>query len=174
MLTVFQSGEASFDLPMGLWISSGLLAKAFHVNLGNDRPNVQYNVVEMENAQDFDALMRVLNIAPNARLEDILKTLIFANTRKLTQRIWRYLRDGLGERFHDGIDFLHAGRRFRGRKHVMKRFEDGEVRILIATEVAEMVRILYVATSMRILNGIVRVRTYLTLRESFSLALRHL
>lgn len=108
---------------------------SFHINLGNDRPNIAYKVVEVENSQDFASLLDVLQIGQVGSPEDIPKTLIFADTRNMVQRIWRYLREQLGETYHGVIDFLHAYRRQRGRQHAMKRFETGGIRILVATEV---------------------------------------
>lgn len=111
---------------------------SFHINLGNDRPNIAYKVVEVENSQDFASLLDVLQIGQVGSPEDIPKTLIFADTRNMVQRIWRYLREQLGETYHGVIDFLHAYRRQRGRQHAMKRFETGGIRILVATEAAGM------------------------------------
>ncbi|KAH9910594.1 hypothetical protein B0H21DRAFT_704954, partial [Amylocystis lapponica] len=112
--------------------------KSFHLNLGNDRANIKTNVVEIEGSSDFEALERTLDLGNVNCAEDIPKTLIFANTRNQTQRVWQFLRERLPKTLHHTLDFLHAFRRQRGRQHVMEKFERGTVRILVSTEAAGM------------------------------------
>lgn len=115
---------------------------AYHLNLGNDRPNIKPSVVEIDNTQDYAALLSELMVDVEKSPTEIPKTLIFTSTRNATQQIWRYLREKLPKSFHASIDFLHAFRKRWGKDSVMDRFESGEVRILISTEAAGMVSVI--------------------------------
>ncbi len=115
-------------------------AKAFYLNLGNDRPNIMQRVIQMDGADDFDALDRLLGLQKASFPSDIPKTLIFVNTRNMTQRVWRHLRKQLAPLLQDSIDYLYALRARRSRRHVMEKFTSGNIKVLIATEAAGMVR----------------------------------
>ena len=115
--------------------------RLFHLNLGNDRPNVKQRVVRMKNAEDFETLDRTLDILQRAAVpSDIRKTLVFANTRTMTLRIWQHLRDTFRHLPPEAIGFLHANRRKRARQRVMNEFISGKIRLLVSTEVTGMVR----------------------------------
>ncbi|TFY64233.1 hypothetical protein EVJ58_g2763 [Rhodofomes roseus] len=112
---------------------------SYHVNLGNDRPNIKQVVIEMKSKDDFDVLNMVLEPDSISAPSDIPKTLIFANTRNATMQIWRHICEMLDGRVDkECFDFLHAYRRRRGRERVMQRFLEGKIRILVATEAAGM------------------------------------
>ncbi|KAH9918157.1 P-loop containing nucleoside triphosphate hydrolase protein [Fomitopsis serialis] len=112
---------------------------SYHLNLGNDRPNIKQVVVEMKSKDDLDILDTVLDLESISASTEVPKTLIFANTRAATMQIWRHIREKLNGRMdEDQIDFLHAYRRRRGRERVMQRFREGDIRILVATEAAGM------------------------------------
>ncbi|KAI0350269.1 P-loop containing nucleoside triphosphate hydrolase protein [Trametes cingulata] len=112
--------------------------KGYYLNLGNDRPNIFFQVVQMEHSEDISALDALLELEHAALPSDIPKTLIFVNTRAMTQRIWRHLLQQLPTYLRSYIDFLHAFRRRRGRQRVMNKFTNGDVKILVATEAAGM------------------------------------
>ena len=115
------------------------LGKSFFLNLGNRRPNITTSVVQMDNANDFKALLNVLPTQEEIFLPSSLKTLVFANAVKVTQSLVREVRDHYGSAFRDKVDFLHAHRTKKEKNRVMKCFRRGQVRILIATEAAGMV-----------------------------------
>ncbi|KAH9923379.1 uncharacterized protein B0H18DRAFT_878765, partial [Fomitopsis serialis] len=104
--------------------------KSFHLNLGNDRPNVQQRIVRMKNSEDYSALDSIIEVPTDAAPSDIPKTLMFVNTRQMTQCVWHHL--------HDAIGFLHANRRQKVRQHVMEEFISSKICILVSTEATGM------------------------------------
>ena len=117
---------------------------AYYLNLGNNRPNIYQQVSTLENSNDFAALNALLPLRSVSCAADIPKTLIFANTRRMTLHIWSHLCQQLRLPTVGRlpIAFLHAYRRRRARIKVMEAFTSGEVRILVATEAAGMVSLL--------------------------------
>lgn len=115
-------------------------ARTFEINLGNDRASLTLAVIDMNHACD----LRNLRPAIQEGLDggELVKMMIFFNTRELTYRAAHRLRELLPEEFHAQIDFLHAGRSRRARAQVLRRFRRGEIKIkiLCATEAAGMVR----------------------------------
>ena len=131
------------------------IEKSFFLNLGNRRPNITTSVVQMDNAKDFKALLNVLPTPEEIFLPSSPKTLVFANTVKVTQSLVQEVRDHYGSALHDKVDFLHAHRTKKAKNRVMKCFRRGQVRILIATEAAGMVsffRLHYIACQVLISN----------------------
>ncbi|PIL28157.1 transporter [Ganoderma sinense ZZ0214-1] len=115
-------------------------ATSFYLNLGNNRANIYLQVFALENSLDFAALDALLPLGTVSRAADVPKTIIFANSRRMTLRIWSYLCEKLRLPVAGRlpIAFLHAYRRQRARVRVMDAFVSGEVRILVATEAAGM------------------------------------
>lgn len=113
--------------------------KAFYLNLGNDRPNVTPSVIEMKNQKDFEALKNLVAVGITSP-DDLTKTIIFTNSIRLTMQIRRYLREILPSSCHSYVDAFHALRASKAKHRVMKNFRAGNVKILVATEAAGMVR----------------------------------
>ncbi|KAJ7572842.1 P-loop containing nucleoside triphosphate hydrolase protein [Mycena floridula] len=105
----------------------------FHLNLGNDRVNIASEVHRMHGTKDFDALDAQLNMHPTDPSR-IKKTLVFTNTVKLCQSLPRQLKEKYSELPEGTIDFLHAYRSRRDKRKVLKRFRQGKIRVLFATE----------------------------------------
>nr|GAT54640.1 predicted protein [Mycena chlorophos] len=103
------------------------LTDAFFVNLGNDRPNITPSIVFINAEPEVSG--------PN----DLLKTIIFVNTIKLTHHICQYLRKVYGGRFDGVFAPFHAHRSICAKKTVVRQFRDGRVCVWIATEAAGMV-----------------------------------
>ncbi len=120
-------------------------ATSFYLNLGNDRSNIYQAVTLMNSSKDYAALDKLLPLRDVARSSEIPKTLVFVNTRKDTMHVWRYLTEQLRLPYTgpSPLEFLHAYRRRRARQKVMDSFEQGIVRVLVATEAAGMVRTLF-------------------------------
>ncbi|KAJ7577329.1 P-loop containing nucleoside triphosphate hydrolase protein [Mycena floridula] len=110
---------------------------SFHLNLDNDRPNILTEVHCMKNAKDFDALLKHLDMHPSDPSQ-IKKTLVFTNAVHLTQSLCQQLKQKHPDLPPGSIDFLHANRSKRDKKKAMKRFRDGDIRILFATEAVGM------------------------------------
>ncbi|KAI0369783.1 P-loop containing nucleoside triphosphate hydrolase protein, partial [Pilatotrama ljubarskyi] len=107
---------------------------AFFLNLGNDRPNVKMSVRVMQSTDDYAALDELLRLEDAVYPEDITKALIFVNTRDDAMRIWRYIRTKLTAYLLDSVDFVHALRTNAAQHDAIRRFVNGSVRCLVATE----------------------------------------
>jgi len=112
--------------------------KCFHLNLGNDRPNIETRVFQMKSSHDIDALFSLIDFDVDAP-ELLTKTLVFVNDRRTAQSVCDKLRHLLPSCLKGSVDFLTALRSRRSKRIVTKNFADGFTRILIATEVYGMV-----------------------------------
>jgi superfamily II DNA helicase RecQ len=111
---------------------------SFYLNLGNDRPNVAMSVQQINGSDDYEALRPLL--ANNVtKTDDMTKTIVFTNTVNGTQTTCKRVRQFFPKSLCKYVDFLHAHRTPRAKKRVMRRFRQGRVKILIATEAAGMV-----------------------------------
>lgn len=113
--------------------------RAFYLNLGNNRPNIKLRMKLMSGSDDYGALEQELNLANVHHPDEIPKTIIFMQERRDAQDLWRYLRNHINSTLWPSIDFVHALRTNAAREWVLRRFREGEVRILIATECVAMV-----------------------------------
>ena len=114
------------------------LDESYFINLGNDRPNITQHVRFIDSAHDYSALKDLLSV--NAKKpDDIVKTIVFVNSRNGTQEVCREVRKLLPRHLRKHVDFLHAVRKDRTKRRIMRRFRNGRIRILIATEAAGMV-----------------------------------
>lgn len=104
---------------------------SFFLNLGNDRPNLAMHTQEIRASDDYEALRPLLS------LEE--KSIVFCNSVKGTQLTCKKVREFFSKSDRRKIDYLHALRTPRARARVMRRFRQGKVKILIATEAAGMV-----------------------------------
>ncbi len=109
----------------------------FLVNLGNDRANITTIVCRMDSAKNFNALDFVANEAFAGK--ELIRTIIYVNTRDLALDVWLYLKALLPAEYQDQTEFIHGRRRTRAKIRVMRKFRRGGVKILCATEVAGMV-----------------------------------
>ncbi|KAI5891101.1 P-loop containing nucleoside triphosphate hydrolase protein [Schizophyllum commune H4-8] len=113
------------------------LDESYFINLGNDRPNITQHVRFIDSAHDYSALKELLSV--NAKKpDDIVKTIVFVNSRNGTQEVCREVRKLLPRHLRKHVDFLHAVRKDRTKRRIMRRFRNGRIRILIATEAAGM------------------------------------
>lgn len=113
---------------------------SFHLNLGNDRPNIAMFTQEIHGSDDYEALQPYL--ADNVKtVEDIKKkkTIVFTNTVNGTQMTCKKVRQMFPKPLRRYIDYLHSHRTSRAKARVIRRFRNGKVTILIATEAAGMV-----------------------------------
>jgi superfamily II DNA helicase RecQ len=117
-----------------------ILKDAFFLNLGNHRPNIITSVIHMDGSSDYKAIHGILPDPTTISTEaNLPKTLIFTNAVNLTQVVSRDLRLHYGASIRQHISFLHAHRTTKAKNRVMKRFKNGTIRILVATEAAGMV-----------------------------------
>ncbi|OSC97242.1 P-loop containing nucleoside triphosphate hydrolase protein [Trametes coccinea BRFM310] len=111
---------------------------AFYINLGNDRRNIKLTVGFIQNSSDYGALDKLLCVEEIFFPSDMPKTLIFVNTRDDAQRIWRHVRQRLQSHLFDIVDYLHAPRTQSAQIDCMRRFNDGSLRCLVATDAVGM------------------------------------
>ena len=111
---------------------------SFYLNLGNDRPNVAMSVQQINGSDDYEAL-RPLLASNVTKAENMTKTIVFTNTVNGTQTTCKQVRQFFPKPLHKYVDFLHAHCTPSAKRHVMRRFRQGKVKILIATEAAGMV-----------------------------------
>lgn len=104
---------------------------SFHLNLGNDRPNISTAVIHMDGSEDFEALRPLLDLSK--------KQIVFTNSRKAAQLGCKRVRQFYARNLRGQVDYLHAYRTAKAKARVMRRFRQGKIRILIATEAAGMV-----------------------------------
>ncbi|KAL4255137.1 hypothetical protein AB1N83_012918 [Pleurotus pulmonarius] len=110
---------------------------SFHLNLGNDRPNIATSVRRMKNSTDFKALRSFINTEATSCV-DIPKTLVFGNSINTVQAMCKKVRSWLHPSLHQHARYIHALLSSRARRRIMKRFRTGQVLLLFATEVAGM------------------------------------
>ncbi len=113
---------------------------SFFLNLGNDRPNIDFSVRNIKAADDFTALQPLLTRRPvPSTRNDVIKTIIFVNAVATSQLITRAVRRWFPPHLRQHVQYLHAHRSSRAKHKTMQRFREGKIMILIATEAAGMV-----------------------------------
>jgi len=113
----------------------------FLVNLGNDRRNITTILCRMRGAaSDLQALDFTVDEARSGL--PLKRTIIFFNSRELTQQGYRHLQRQLPTSQKAEIGFLHAFRSTPSKNLILKLFREGTVKILCATEAAGMVCLL--------------------------------
>jgi len=114
---------------------------SFHLNLGNDRPNIAYSAIPIDSSSDYDALRAHLCRTPNPTCrEDIKKSALFGNTVMGVQVTTRKIREWLPNHLKSCVGYVYSIRTSGARRRVMERFRKGEILILVCTESAGMVR----------------------------------
>jgi len=114
-------------------------ASSYHVNLGNDRPNIAWYVHRMNAAQSDLDLLAFL-IPPNVSPESVLtQTMVFFNDINLAMKACRWLRSQLPVELRGRMMVYNSRRTANAKKAVLKKFRDGRINILLTTEAAGMV-----------------------------------
>ncbi|KAJ3483954.1 hypothetical protein NLJ89_g12020 [Agrocybe chaxingu] len=115
---------------------------AFYLNLGNDRPNIAYSAIQINSADDYDALRPLLtrfaDPSEASKPDDMVKTIVFVNAVQPAQVGARTVRSWFAPDLRKYVDYLYAYRTRHAKRRAMQRFRKGETRILIATEAAGM------------------------------------
>ncbi|KAF6746517.1 P-loop containing nucleoside triphosphate hydrolase protein, partial [Ephemerocybe angulata] len=110
------------------------------VNLGNDRFNITTSTRIISSSHDFSLIMSLLTKhgLPPTCLEDFIKTCLFVNEVFTAIKLCQFIRQHVPKGLHGHIDFMFALRTPSTKQRVMQEFEEGKVRILVATEAAGM------------------------------------
>ena len=127
--------QALADVILSLKID---IKKSFFLNRGNDQPNIKPSAVTIKSATDFPSLSNFF-VSEEGPALPIKKTIIFTNSRQLTQEISRYLQSILPDYLEQTICYFHALRSPRAKKIVLEQFRNSSVKILVSTEAAGMV-----------------------------------
>ncbi|EIW75948.1 P-loop containing nucleoside triphosphate hydrolase protein [Coniophora puteana RWD-64-598 SS2] len=112
--------------------------RSYHVNLGNDRPNITQEIRTIDGSKDYAALDYLFTGCQQP--EDLPHAIIFVNRRKDAEEIFDRLIKSpwFPVHLHDSVDFLTAKRGKQTKKRVMERFAKGEIRVLISTSAGSM------------------------------------
>ena len=111
--------------------------KSFHLNLGNDHPNIVSKVQYMKSANDFDALRF---LAEGVRTTDELQWgIVFTNSILHSQITCREFWKMIPPELHGQVAFLHSKRSAQSRAKVLELYHKGQIKILFATECGGMV-----------------------------------
>lgn len=117
---------------------------AYHINIGTDRPNIAWFVHHMKAAKtDLEALEFL--IPPHDSEEAVVnltQTMVFFDDINLSMDALKYLRERLPRRSRGEIAIYHSRRSKRSKRIIMEKFRTGEIKILLTTEAAGMVRTL--------------------------------
>ncbi|KAK7034215.1 bloom syndrome [Favolaschia claudopus] len=112
-------------------------AKAFYLNLGNDRPNIAEHVRIIDSATNYDALLSVLP-DPSTPARHWPKTQIFITEVLDTQDVCAFLRSKYPAAVQAKIDYLHSHRALSARRRRIRRFRRGSIKILVCTDIGAM------------------------------------
>jgi len=113
--------------------------ESFYLNLGNDRINVTQECRIIPNVTDTSALDFVYEGAES--MDDLPCTLIFVNKVLDSQLVWRRSQEILPMHLCQCVDYLNTRRSSQSKKLVLQRFQGGQTRVLILTEIGSMVRL---------------------------------
>ncbi|KIM73718.1 hypothetical protein PILCRDRAFT_15010 [Piloderma croceum F 1598] len=104
---------------------------SFYLSLSNDRPNIAWSVQQINGSDDYEALRPLL-------AANITKTIVFTNTVNSSQIGCKRIHLFFAKQLCKYMDCLHSHRTVKAKRRVMRRFRQGKVKILIATEAAGM------------------------------------
>jgi superfamily II DNA helicase RecQ len=115
---------------------------SYHVNLGTDRPNIAWFVQLMKAAKtDLEALDFLISAHDSEdSIIELLQTMVFFDDINLAMDALEHLRDRLPLRNRGQIAVYHSRRSKRSKRIIMEKFRKGEIKILLTTEAAGMVR----------------------------------
>lgn len=110
--------------------------RTFYHNIGNNRWNICHHVQIVRSPNKYDEIKCILD---NTGAEGSWsRTMIFGNSVRDVQSICCWLQEQYPEHERQ-IDTYFARRRRVTKRKVMRRFREGEMKILVTTEAAGMV-----------------------------------
>lgn len=118
----------------------------FHLNLGNDRPNITWHVVHMNAGKsDLESLEFLLPKDRNARR--LGKVIVFFDEILLSMKAWRWLRERLPEHLKGRVAYYNSRRGENSKLDVTAQFCDDKLDIMFSSEALGMVRVTYLSLS---------------------------
>lgn len=115
------------------------LEQSFYLNLGNDRPNIYWEVRLMKAGQSDLASLTLLLPDPDDPSPTLRRTMVFFDNIFLSMKARRWVLERLAPALRPRVKEYNARRSGEALMEVMRDFRSGEVDILFATEAAGMV-----------------------------------
>jgi superfamily II DNA helicase RecQ len=111
---------------------------SFHLNLGNNRPNIMQIVTRMRRGDDLERLNFLVDNIHCDSSGTMPRTLAFFESRDLVQKAHDHLTVLIPQSCQEEIAYIHAGLTPHALKHIMELFRTGKINILCATECVGM------------------------------------
>ena len=112
----------------------------YHLNLGTDRPNIAWFVRKMKGGKsDLESLAFLIPDATDDDILELVQTMVFFDDINLALHALKYLRSLLPLHMHNQIAVYNSRRSRRSKARVLRKFREGNIRILLTTEAAGMV-----------------------------------
>jgi superfamily II DNA helicase RecQ len=115
----------------------------YHLNMGNDRPNISWFAHRMKAAKsDLEALSFLVpkNVTSESKLT---KSMVFFDDILLAMEALRWLREQLWPELRDQVAVYNSWRTGNAKHQVLCDFTEGNIQILFTTEAAGMVSVHY-------------------------------
>ena len=114
----------------------------FHLNLGNDRPNIFWKVIHMEGGKsDLQALSFLLPDRDTPiNMQKLERGLVFFDDISLSMAARRWFQSQLPQHLRERVQCYNSRRGEQSKFWVLTNFDHGNVDILFASEAAGMVR----------------------------------
>lgn len=122
---------------------------SYHVNLGNDRPNIAWFLHVMNGAKsDLEALSFLVSSSPGSNLPPddpnyqslkLTQTMVFFDDINVALQALKWLRNKLPRHLHNEVVVYNSRRSPYSKRRVLEDFRCGKIKILLTTEAAGMV-----------------------------------
>lgn len=124
--------------------------RCFHLNLGNNRPNITYGVRVMTGKKDTER--ELLFVLPQVSLSPKLHgpSLVFFDSIKESMLAYRNLVSYLPEELHNQVTIMNANRSPEDKRLVLQRLARGEIWVALCTDAVGMVGELFLTKRRRI------------------------
>lgn len=109
-------------------------------NLGNNRPQIFYRCQPMSEQMKTFGDITALVIPKSG--EPLRSTMIFFDDRATPHQVHEQICKLLEPTLHHQVAVFHSLRSEPAKKEVMRKFRNGDIRILLCTEAAGMVRVI--------------------------------
>lgn len=119
---------------------------SYHVHLGTDRPNIAWFVRQMSGGKkDFESLAFLIPHATDGELMELIQTMVFFDDINVALEALKWIRTRLPPELRDQVAVYNSRRSKRAKHHVLEGYRKGQIKILLTTEAAGMVRALYIS-----------------------------
>ena len=118
------------------------MAKAYHLNLGVDHPNIAWEMRHMKAGKsDLDALRFILpqSCGGEGDKDTFKQTIVFGDNINTLMEACRWVRENPQVELHSQVAVYSSRLTPRVRRILLQRFEEGKIKVLFTTEAAGMV-----------------------------------